>query len=349
MSSEGFKELLDGFGGIIETELEKQLNKIVEAADRYHPFMGKLYEITKEFILRKGKRLASCSTLMAYQGYTNSVDENILQVCCAVEFYRHAILIHDDIVDLEEKRRGDKTIHKLLEEEFDQRFGWGSAIFLGDILLPLAVETVLNTSFPLDKKLKAAEVLLSTFREVSESQILDLLFEYTTPDVGEWKIMVSKRAVTLFRAAILPGAILANAPEEDLRILSEAAKNFGFAFDIQDDIIDTFASPENYGRQPCGDVSKGKKPLHLIVAAEKSKEASDLLKSLRGKTLSFEEIEAVRRVVRETNALRDAKEISKQYLENAVKLINRTKMNAEAKAYFTQLAGYIQENLDWYK
>jgi geranylgeranyl diphosphate synthase type II len=85
---------------------------------------------------------------------------------------------------------------------------------------------------------------------VNESQVLDLLFEYKTPDVNEWYVMASKRAASLFKASLLVGAVLADASEKDLRLLGEAAEHIGYCFDIQDDIIDTFASEEQYGRRP---------------------------------------------------------------------------------------------------
>lgn len=80
-------------------------------------------------------------------------------------------------------------------------------------------------------------VLNKAFQRLNESQMLDVLFEYTEPDEAEWYRMASKRAAPLFQATMLIGTILANAPEKDKKILKDAAEHMGYAFDIRDDIM----------------------------------------------------------------------------------------------------------------
>ena len=95
----------------------------------------------------------ACSTLIVYRGYTDQIDDRIIKVCSAMELYRHSILIHDDIVDAEEQRRGGDTLHKTLGKGFDDRFGVGSALFAGNILYAKALESVLESGF--DQKMLA--------------------------------------------------------------------------------------------------------------------------------------------------------------------------------------------------
>ena len=181
--------------------------------------------------------------------------------------------------------------------------------------------------------------------------MLDLLFEYKKPDVEEWRAMASTRAAALFRTTILAGAILGEAPEGDLDLLREAAAHVGYAFDIQDDIIDTFASEEQYGRPPGGDLVRGKKPLHVVYAMKLADEED--LKTLRGlvgkRGLTREELEAARRVIRETGALDAAKDESRRHAEAAKELIAKTSMGDETKEFFSSFISYIGQSLDWYK
>jgi len=129
---------------------------------------------------------------------------------------------------------------------------------VGNILYALAIESILESGFDHEKLTDVVSLFSSGFRDVNESQILDMLFEYQEPDVDEWRTMASKRAASLFRTSMLTGAILAQAPEWDCKILEEAAMHIGYAFDIQDDIIDTFASQEQYGRSRAEISPRGK-------------------------------------------------------------------------------------------
>ena len=254
-----WETLLDHYTALIDRKVKEHFESLKTKAAKYHPFTLKTYENLEEYVLRKGKRLASCSTLLTYKGYANKVDEKILNVCAGIELYRHCILLHDDLVDGDELRRGGKSFHKLFSVGRDSKFGEGVAIFMGDASYALSLDAILNSGFSGEVLHRAIELLADDYRGVNESQAIDLLFEYKEPGVEEWRVMASRRAASLFRATILMGAILAGAPEDDLQALEEAAMDIGYAFDIQDDIIDTFATEQQYGRPPGGDIARGKK------------------------------------------------------------------------------------------
>jgi len=302
-------------------------------------------------VLRKGKRLASCSTLLTYKGYTGDINNQILKVCVGIELYRHSILVHDDLIDKDELRRGGKTFHRMFSEKDDARLGCGTAAFTGDMMYSLALLSIVNSGFAQEKLGEVLSMLLKGYRNVNESQILDLLFEYKEPDIEEWYVMASKRAACLFETTILVGAILGEAPETDLQLLREAARNMGYSFDIQDDIIDTFASLEQYGRPPGGDLALGKKPLHVIYTLKLAGHGGlDILKSLkRGEQISSESLEMVKGVVRESGGLKAAKEKSRSHAERAKALIAQTGLGDETKEFFASLITYIDKSLDWYR
>jgi len=342
-----YTDVLDSYGTIIEEDLKSRLDEMVRDGQKYHPFLGNVYDSTREFVQRGGRRLSACSTLIVYQGYAGKIDERIVRVCSGIELYRHSILIHDDIVDAEDKRRGGETLHKTLAKGFDERFGTGSAMFAGNILYALANECLLQSGFEQNKIVDAAKLLASEFKAVNESQILDMLFEYKDPDVKEWEVMASRRAASLFKASMLTGALLASAPEKDLELLLNAARHIGFAFDIQDDIIDTFATQVQYGRVPCGDIGKRKKPLHVILALQKEERLALIMQE--GRALEGADIKYVQSLIRDCGALDKAKSISREHAGQAEKMISMTGMNQDAKDFFISFIRFVDESLDWYK
>jgi geranylgeranyl pyrophosphate synthase len=349
-----WEKTLDRYGAVIEERLRKFLDEATKEAGDYHPFIGKVYADIEEFVLRKGKRLASCSTLLTYKGYTGTVDERILKICVGVELYRHAILVHDDLVDMDESRRGGSTLHKKFMNSYspyDNRFGDGVAVFTGNIVYALAVRALMESGFPEETINMVLRLTSEGYRDVNESQILDLLFEQKDVSVDEWTVMASKRAATLFIVTLLTGAILAGAPEADLQLLSEAAENMGYSFDIQDDIIDSFAKKEEYGRSTCLDISKNKKPLHIIYAlnSEDPKKA-EALKCLLGKQfLSYGEKDLARQLLRESGGLDAAKQASKKHAQQARDFITQTSLTDDVKEFFSSFIQYIEDSLDWYK
>jgi len=346
-----WEETLDHYGALIDEKLTDFFTEAKNVAKTYHPFMEKVYSNMGEFVLRKGKRLASCSTLLTYKGYTGDINSQILKVCVGIELYRHCILVHDDLVDRDEFRRGGKTFHRMLSENNNERLGYGTAVFTGNVMYVLALQFMRNSGFDQEKLGRVALLLLEGYRNVNESQILDLLFEYKEPSVDEWYVMASKRAASLFETTIRVGAILGNAPETDLQFLEEAATHMGYSFDIQDDILDTFASLEQYGRPPGGDLVLGKKPLHVIYALELADQRGlNMLTSLTGKEyISPESLELVRDVIRGSGGLKAAKEKSTDHAEKAKALFAQTGLSGETKEFFASLITYIEKSLNWYR
>jgi geranylgeranyl diphosphate synthase type I len=349
-----WEQTLDRYGAVIEGRLRAFLGKAVEEAAGYHPFIGEVYGDIEEFVLRKGKRLASCSTLLTYKGYSGEVDDRILGVCVGVELYRHAILVHDDIVDMDEQRRGGSTLHKKFTDSYspyNTRFGEAAAIFTGNIAYALAERAIIGSGFPEETVNRVLLLFSEGYRAVNESQILDLMFEYKDVDVDEWRVMAGKRAASLFKVTLLAGAILGDAPERDVSLLGEAAENMGYSFDIQDDIIDSFAAKDEYGRSPCLDISKNKKPLHVIYALNsEDKTKSEALKCLLGKEfLNMGEVELARKLLRESGGLDAAKQQSRKHAEQAKALIAQTNLTEDVKEFFNSFIQYIEDSLNWYK
>ncbi len=343
-----WEETLDKYSQMIQNQFTNILATEKKSAHSYHSFIGRVYDDLSKYLTRKGKRLASCSTLLIYNGYNKIIDEKILNIGVGIELYRHAILVHDDLVDNDEIRRGEPTIHKIYSKEYDTRFGNGAAVFIGNILNNLALKYLLKSGFGLKKTIAIVSLLNTVSQEVNESQTLDLLFEYTNPNVNEWYIMASKRAASLFKASILIGAILADAPENDIQLLQKAAEQIGYCFDIQDDIIDTYASKEQYGRRSGGDLLKNKKPLYIVYTYQLATQQQ--LKAMKYAIVNHpNDLTIIKKIIVDCGALDAAKNRSREHANSAKKLISKTHMNTEIKKFFITFIDYIKDSLNWYK
>ncbi|MCW4033663.1 MAG: polyprenyl synthetase family protein [Candidatus Bathyarchaeota archaeon] len=346
---QSWEKILDEYGQIVEKELTDFLEKEIVESARYHDFIEKLYKELYDYIFRGGKRLASCSTLLVYKGFGKEIDDDIKAISIGIELIRHSILIHDDLVDNDELRRGALTIHEIYSKDKDPRFGNGIAIFSGNLLYSLALKAFRKSGYNLSRISNVTDLFIEGFKEVNESQVLDLLFEYKKPDIDEWYKMASKRAASLFKFSLLIGAILADAPKRDIELLREAAENIGYCFDIQDDIIDTFATEEQYGRKPGGDILKSKKPLHIVYTYMMGDQSQiDILHDSIQKG-SLRDLEHIEEIIANCGALDAAKNCSRDHAKIAKKLILSTSINKEAKEFFVSFIEYVEKSLDWYK
>jgi len=233
---------------------------------------------------------------------------------------------------------------------YDVRFGEGTAVFAGNVCYALAVRAIMGSGFSEQSINRVLCLTSEGYRAVNESQILDLLFERKQVTEQEWNIMASKRAASLFKVTLVTGALLADVSETDLILLANAGEQMGYSFDIQDDIIDTFAEKEEYGKSSCLDISKNKKPLHVVLALNsKDTKKAEGLKCLMGKQfLSFGEKDLARQIVRESGALDQAKQASKNHAEQAKADLNKTGLADEVKKFFSTFISYIEQSFDWY-
>jgi len=325
----------------VEASLSRFLGNF-DRKSKYHPFVADLYRSIREFALRGGKRIASFTVALVCRGYGFGDLDALAVACDAIELYRHCILIHDDLVDGDDTRRGGPTLNRKYAELRDTRLGLGCSMFAGNIAFCLSLSRVLDSDLCTDLALGIIGEITRAYSDVNESQALDLWMEGADADLETWRRMASKRAASLFRATLRVGAMLSGA-EGDLETLGKAGEQMGFAFDIQDDIIDVFATAQDYGRQPGSDMKTLKRPLHVVLALRDA--SADQLAALRSPKTSLQKF---RTILRDTGAVEEAREIAARHASRALKLIEKTGMNREAKDLFASLMAYMGQSLQWY-
>ncbi len=215
-----------------------------------------LYEPVRYVLDVGGKRIRPVLLLMAYGLYRDDV-ETIMPAALGIETYHNYTLLHDDVMDRADMRRGRPTVHKVWNEN--------AAILSGDAMLVLAYQFMSQVS---ERHLRPVlELFTETALEIGEGQQYDLDFE-TRMDVreDEYIEMIRLKTSVLLACALKIGAILADAPETDAEQLYRFGENLGLAFQLQDDLLDVYGEVSTFGKNIGGDILEGKKTFMLINA-----------------------------------------------------------------------------------
>ncbi len=212
-----------------------------------------LYRAARHYPLAGGKRVRPFVVLRAAEAVGGDPGK-ALYPAAAVEFIHNYSLVHDDIMDMDELRRGRPTVHKL--------WGVNMAILAGDLLFSKAFEAIARAEVSPEKKARILDVLVRTSNMLCEGQALDIEFE--TRDevtVEEYLRMISGKTGALFDGSATIGAIVGTDNEDYIRALSKWGRNVGIAFQIWDDVLDLIADEEKLGKPVGSDIRKGKKTL----------------------------------------------------------------------------------------
>ena len=210
-----------------------------------------------------GKRVRPVLMLMGYNLYREDVD-TILPQAAGLETYHNHTLLHDDVMDPADMRRGKPTVHNVWDEN--------TAILSGDAMLILAYR--LMAQCPADKLPQVLGIFTETTMEICEGQQWDMEFEKRMDvKVDEYVEMIRLKTSVLLAAALKIGACLAGAPEEDARKLYDFGMKMGLAFQLQDDWLDVYGDPKVFGKNIGGDILCNKKTYMLITALQQADDA----------------------------------------------------------------------------
>ena len=236
-------------------EILKLINDYLDHI-RYDRKPEGLYEPIKYVLSLGGKRIRPTLMLLAYNMFKDD-PQSILPSACALETYHNYTLLHDDLMDNAELRRGHMTVHK--------RWNANTAILSGDSMLVLAFEQMAQCR---EDKFKEIHTLFTrTALEIGEGQQYDMEFE-SRNDVAEEEYieMIRLKTSVLLACATKMGAILADAPEEEAEKLYQFGEKIGLAFQLQDDFLDVYGDTKVFGKAIGGDIISNKKTYMLINA-----------------------------------------------------------------------------------
>lgn len=221
-----------------------------------------LYAPIKYVLSMGGKRIRPTLMLLAYNLFKDD-PEKILSSACALETYHNYTLLHDDLMDNADVRRGQPTVHK--------KWNANLAVLSGDSMLVLAYQRMTECDSHLAEVLR---LFTETALEIGEGQQMDMEFE-TRNDVCEEEYieMIRLKTSVLLACAMKIGALLADAPADDADNLYRFGEKIGLAFQLQDDYLDVYGDPAVFGKAIGGDIVSNKKTYMLINAFNRADNA----------------------------------------------------------------------------
>ncbi len=313
-----------------KAEFEKYL-----VANAFKGEPGELYKPANYIMLLGGKRLRPAIAMMGYELYEDNMAP-VMPVALAVETFHNFSLVHDDIMDEALVRRGKPSVHFA--------YGVNTAILSGDVMLVLAYDMLTQVSNPaiIPDLLK----IFSEFaREVCEGQQMDINFETQEKvKIEQYIKMIELKTAALFAGALQMGAIVGNAPAEDVDNLRTFGRNIGIAFQLQDDILDTFGDPEKFGKRIGGDIIQNKKTFLILKALELAspEQASRLneLMSLRPKDEQAK-IEEVTQLLRDLDIPKHAEVEKESYKQVAFSALDQVNVDSYKKLNLMNLSEII--------
>lgn len=303
------------------------------------PFVTSFLEYIEEFTLRGGKRLRPALIYYTYKAFGGQENDKVVTLSIFIELIQSFLLIHDDIMDHADLRRGGKTVHKIYESYANEKdysepehFGITMAILAGDLANQLAFELVSDSELEnKDKLLKLLKLFTSQLTGVVFGQVHDILLtyqdSYTQEDI--FKVHHYKTAKYTYEIPVISGAILAGATQDEIDLLTEFSTHAGIAFQIFDDILGVFGNDENTGKPTLSDIKEGKKTLLTLKAHENgdTKQKEILDKYLGKKDLKEEEAEEIREVMRNTGALEFSNQKCHEFVTKAQSYLDRLNMH----------------------
>lgn len=307
------------YSQIIE-EAIKSLNLPIER-------LGGLYSPIVYGMSEGGKRLRPVLTLMACEAFGKSYEEAV-KAGVALEMYHNFTLLHDDVMDNSDMRRGRPTVHR--------KWDANTAILSGDTMLTLATQLVMNVDNSILRD------VLDTFNQMSidvfEGQQMDMDFE-SREDVSldEYMTMITGKTSALLGCAAKIGAIVAGCSKEDAESMYRFGVALGLAFQIQDDYLDVYGDEATFGKPIGGDILNNKKTFLMLSALQADAEGDNKLFQTMQMSPSVAKVDAVREIYNSLGIPEICRKAIVEFSKEATDMIQSTSMCEEGKTMFKKL------------
>ena len=319
-----------------------------------------LFESIREFTLREGKRLRPLLLILTYKGYSPSskkISRKLYNASTCMEFLHNFMLIHDDIIDRSDLRRGKPTMHKILAHTVKtpnpDKLGIDLGIIAGDIVYALAIDAFLSIDEPAQRKERALKYFIQTAAFTAMGEFIDTVSGVKdVQDVDENEVYLNytlKTARYTFDCPMVTGAILAGAKNSEIKKISRFGILIGQAFQVQDDIIGIFETEANIGKSILSDLAEGKKTLLVTHAFRvlRGRAKTNFLNVFTKKNKTLKDLETVKKIFVETKSLSYALNAIHVRLAEAQKILNALNMNDKyrdlLKCSLLKLFGHSQK------
>lgn len=285
-----------------------------------------LYEPIRYTLEGGGKRIRPVLTLAACAALGGDIDKARSQAL-GIEMFHNFTLLHDDVMDKADMRRGKPTVHC--------RWNESAAILSGDAMLTMASQLVGDCDVSLLRDVMA--LFNRTAMEVYEGQQYDMDFEQRLDvSVDEYINMIRLKTSVLLGCACEMGSIMADADAEDRKLFYDFGVKLGLAFQLQDDYLDTYGDPAVFGKKIGGDILNDKKTWLLISALAEDK-CGTIAKMIGSDIDPVKKISTVTSVYDELNLGKRCHELIDHYASEAIETLKKIKLDDDALAFFVNL------------
>ncbi len=355
-SNNRLQAFLESFRGRFEPALEVYLKEQIINLGELDPSGQEMVEIIGTFISGGGKRIRAALVDIGYQAAGGENRERILKPAIAMELLHAFFLVHDDIMDRSDLRRGQPTVHRVYKSKYlkllkdsghidDEHFAESMAILAGDMCCAMAYRALTESDFPSAQLIRATQTMHTMVDETVVGQILDIL----TPIkgmVGENEVMKIHRFKTAcytFRGPLQLGMVFAGASDEKLETISQYAMPIGIAFQIKDDLLGVFGTEAEVGKSVTSDLEEGKETLLTVYArahgtpAQKKEIASLISKH----PISMEELNRAREIFREIGAISYCEEKARELVQNGKKALESLNLKEDIVVLLADLADHV--------
>ncbi len=314
-------------------ELREIVNKAVHNMS-YDYESGRLFEPVKYLMAMGGKRIRPVMTLMACNLFDNKIEKAILPAL-GMEVLHNFTLVHDDIMDRSEMRRGSPTVHN--------KWDVNQAILSGDVMAFIANECIMGAPSPVLSQVM--KIYNNTAIDVCIGQQMDIDFEKKNfVSHSEYLRMIELKTAVMIASSLQIGAVLGNADSADTGKMYNFGRNLGLAFQIQDDLLDTYGDPKVFGKKTGSDIVSNKKTILLIKALEMAsgKQLKALNEQLNLEMFDPEEkIACVKTIFDDLNVKPAVEDIARQYTDLAYSSIDDVNVEKERKEELIKLAANL--------
>ena len=280
-----------------------------------------LYDPVHYTLERGGKRIRPYFTLIGC-GLCDGDIEEAVPAAVAVELLHNFTLLHDDIMDAAETRRGRPSVFK--------KWDSSTAILSGDTMYAWAFEQLQyygrEPQFSKEQYCTILDIFLESAKVVCEGQAYDLHFEAELPLTLEaYTQMIEGKTAAMISGAFQLGSCVAAAPSAKMQGMSSIGNHIGIAFQIQDDLLDVSADPSKFGKTRGGDIIEGKKTYLSISSLQRGnkKQKEQLQRIFNKATVTTEEVQSVITLYKQLGVIDAAQEAIKKHYNNAIAEINR--------------------------
>ncbi len=295
-----------------------------------------LYSPVKYILNIGGKRVRPILALMSCSSF-NCDPKAALKAALSVELFHNFTLIHDDIMDSANSRRGKQTIH--------QKWGLNSGILSGDVMLIMAYQLLENYDLKLYSKLN--KLLNKTAKQVCEGQQMDLDFEsQTNTNFEDYIKMIEFKTAVLLGCSLKMGAIIASASKKDQDFIYQFGINLGLAFQLQDDYLDTFGVHNKIGKKIGGDIVENKKTVlyHMSLINSTEKQKIKILELYSSSTINPEDkIKKVTSLFVKTKGDVSSLKLVDHYTKKAIESINQLNISENKKNDFIKFSSDLMK------